>query len=404
MPTPSPSTARDPRVDLLRGLSLLSIFVDHTPGNRLAGLTLRNFGFSDAAELFVILAGYSATLAYSRVFERDGIGTGLKKVLLRCLQIYGVQVGLLLLTLLFVSQWEELYGMEATIVRPMLRDGWHGAMRGVSLQALPANLDILPLYIVLLAAFPLIRLGLAYMGRATVAVSILLYVVANVTHLNLPNAVDPLDAVHWYFNPFTWQLIFVFGCVLATGRQRRVPVMTEPPVLLRAACWAYLVLAFLALDAWALWPNPFGADFSGTSPALAMFGNEPKTFVSPWRLCNVLAMTFLALTSPTLASLARHAILKPVLACGRNSLQVFALGCIVALVGRLTFRSYGVTTLTQVLVNTIGLGSMLLLGVILDRIKAGRLPDRGGGVQRDVGRRVKPGETRPPATDPRPVS
>ncbi len=404
MPTSSPSTARDPRVDLLRGLSLLSIFVDHTPGNRLAGLTLRNFGFSDAAELFVILAGYSATFAYGRVFERDGIGTGLKKVLLRCLQIYGVQVGLLLLTLLFVSQWEELYGMEATIVRPMLRDGWHGAVRGVALQALPANLDILPLYIVLLAVFPLIRFGLTYMARATVALSIILYVVANVTHLNLPNAVDPLDAVHWYFNPFAWQLIFVFGCVLATGMQRRAPVMTEPPVVLRTACWVYLVLAFLALDAWTLWPNPFGADFSGTSPALAMFGNEPKTFVSPWRLCNVLAMTFLALTSPKLASLARHAILKPILACGRNSLQVFALGCVVALVGRLTFRSYGVTTLTQVLVNTIGLGSMLLLGLILDRIKAGRLPVRGGGVQRDVGRHVKPGETRPPATDPRPVS
>ena len=35
---------RDLRIDFFRGLALIFIFVDHIPGNRLADLTLRNFG------------------------------------------------------------------------------------------------------------------------------------------------------------------------------------------------------------------------------------------------------------------------------------------------------------------------------------------------------------------------
>jgi hypothetical protein len=43
------TSKRDPRIDVLRGLALLMIFVDHIPGNVLSLITLRNFGFSDAA-------------------------------------------------------------------------------------------------------------------------------------------------------------------------------------------------------------------------------------------------------------------------------------------------------------------------------------------------------------------
>jgi hypothetical protein len=43
------SPQRDPRIDVLRGFALLTICV----------VTLRSFGFSDAADLFVVLAGLS---------------------------------------------------------------------------------------------------------------------------------------------------------------------------------------------------------------------------------------------------------------------------------------------------------------------------------------------------------
>jgi hypothetical protein len=43
------ASKRDPRIDVLRGIALLMIFVDHIPANTLGLVTLHNFGFSDAA-------------------------------------------------------------------------------------------------------------------------------------------------------------------------------------------------------------------------------------------------------------------------------------------------------------------------------------------------------------------
>jgi hypothetical protein len=58
------TSSRDPRIDFLRGLALITIFIDHVPDNPLNLLTMRNFGFADAAELFLILAGISSMMAY----------------------------------------------------------------------------------------------------------------------------------------------------------------------------------------------------------------------------------------------------------------------------------------------------------------------------------------------------
>ena len=386
MPASTPSPPRDARVDLLRGLSLLSIFVDHIPRNVLADFTLHNFGFSDAAEIFVLLAGFSATHAYNRVFERQGLKVGLRRVLRRCLHIYGVQVALLIGTFLLVGLWERTYGTQSIIMGPLLRDGWQGALRGVSLRALPAYLDILPLYILLIAAFPLVWFGFARSVAATLAASFLLYGLANVLHWNLPNVVDPADAAHWYFDPFAWQVLFVLGCALAVAARRQSRPMTAPPRALLALCWAYAIGCFLVLDAWKLWPPPLPGDFYATSPLLGIFGNEPKSYVSPWRLADVLAQVYIVLTSPRMASVARWPALRPVVACGRNSLPVFALGCILALVGRLIFRTAGVTVTAQVLVNAIGLGSLLVFGLALDARKAARAPRPHGDLTLDAPR------------------
>jgi hypothetical protein len=60
---------RDPREDILRGFALLKIFFDHIPDNPIATLTLIIFGFTDPAELFVILAGLSSMVAYAKRFD-----------------------------------------------------------------------------------------------------------------------------------------------------------------------------------------------------------------------------------------------------------------------------------------------------------------------------------------------
>jgi hypothetical protein len=63
-----------------RGFALVWIFVDHIPGNVFAKFTLTNFGFADASEVFVLLAGYAGFLAYSRPFKSDNWHAGLLKI------------------------------------------------------------------------------------------------------------------------------------------------------------------------------------------------------------------------------------------------------------------------------------------------------------------------------------
>jgi len=67
--SPAPRRERDPRIDAFRGAALVTIFVDHVPGNPYELFTLRNWGFSDAAEAFFIMSGIAAGLAYSGAFR-----------------------------------------------------------------------------------------------------------------------------------------------------------------------------------------------------------------------------------------------------------------------------------------------------------------------------------------------
>src|ERR1700722_1349117 len=147
---------RDSRVDVLRGLALVMIFIDHVPGNLLSLLTMRNFGFADAAELFVLLAGFASMVAYGGSFDRDGLVVGLRRVLLRCLRLYLFQVLLLVAVVIVVTTWLRQFGVEPESGAPFVHSGLIGLQRALTLRALPASLNILPLYIALLAAFPLI--------------------------------------------------------------------------------------------------------------------------------------------------------------------------------------------------------------------------------------------------------
>src|SRR5262245_39820546 len=57
---------RELRLDLFRGMALWLIFVDHLPANILTWFTIRNYGFSDATEIFIFISGYTAAFVYGR--------------------------------------------------------------------------------------------------------------------------------------------------------------------------------------------------------------------------------------------------------------------------------------------------------------------------------------------------
>ena len=129
------------------------IFVDHVPGDWLNLITLHNFGFCDAAEVFVFLAGFSSMMAYGTCSISGVTGRRLRRIVARCLRIYVVQGALLFLTLLVVWGWSAHFNIPPRAVAPMLAEGLVGIFRALTLRSLPGYIDILPLYIVLLAAF-----------------------------------------------------------------------------------------------------------------------------------------------------------------------------------------------------------------------------------------------------------
>src|SRR5688572_12719602 len=73
---PAPVSAvpaeRDLRLDLFRGLALWLIFLDHIPSNVVSWITIRNYGFSDATEIFVFISGYTAAFVYGRAMRERG--------------------------------------------------------------------------------------------------------------------------------------------------------------------------------------------------------------------------------------------------------------------------------------------------------------------------------------------
>lgn len=361
---------RDPRIDVLRGLALVMIFVDHIPGNQLGLLTLHAFGFADAAEIFVLFAGFASMLAYGKAILRQGVLAGSRKVGLRCLRIYATHVLLLLLTLMVARAWLRTFHVAPISVAPLLEAGPAGMAHALVLHALPPYLDILPLYIVLLAGFPLLflvmraRPGLALAGSGALWLASSLW-----PGLNLPNWLEPGG---WYFDPFAWQLLFVIGAALALrmagagGRLARRPWLT-------ALCWAYLGLAFL---------QSFPAESWGL-PSVKLFAMAPpdKTHLSAWRVLDILAWVQIVFSAERTRAWAASRLAWPLEACGRHSLDVFALGCLLGLLGRLLLRTFGEDPLLESLVNLFGIGGMVGLALWLEHL-ARRASAWQGGVSR----------------------
>jgi hypothetical protein len=114
----STPSGRDFRLDFFRGLALIFIFIDHIPGNAVADYTVRNFGFSDASEIFIFISGYAAGLVYMRATWREGIIFASARVLRRVWQLY---VAHLFLFVIFVASRRSPGPPSVSTIRCMSR-------------------------------------------------------------------------------------------------------------------------------------------------------------------------------------------------------------------------------------------------------------------------------------------
>src|SRR5580700_8198171 len=79
---------RELRLDLFRGLALWLIFIDHVSPDVLSWFTIRSYGFSDAAEIFIFISGYTAAFVYGRAMLESGFVIATARILRRVWQIY----------------------------------------------------------------------------------------------------------------------------------------------------------------------------------------------------------------------------------------------------------------------------------------------------------------------------
>src|SRR5579862_1970487 len=205
MADPSPRLPRDLRLDFFRGLSLFFIFIDHIPENALAYFTLRSVAFNDAAEVFIFISGYTAALVYGQSLRENGVLFATAQIYRRVWQLYVAHIFLFVIFTAEVSYavlvvQNPMYSEEMGVA-DFLQEPHLAIIRALTLSFQPTFLDILPLYIVLLASFPLVLMMLERSRFLPLALSALIYTLT-LTH-GWAFHTRPSYNV-WYFNPLAW--------------------------------------------------------------------------------------------------------------------------------------------------------------------------------------------------------
>jgi hypothetical protein len=320
---------RELRIDLFRGLALWLIFIDHLSPDLLTWLTIRNYGFSDAAEIFIFISGYTAAFVYGRAMRESGFLVGTARILRRVWQIYVAHVFIVIVFLgeisyAVTSTENPFFSQEMRVVDFLAHPGVV-LLQTLLLRFRPLNIDVLPLYVVLMFFLPVVLWLMKWRADVTLALSVALYAVTWQYDLYLsayPNG-------YWAFNPFAWQLLFVFGAWCALGGARRMSRILSSPITLWIS-FAYLLAAFCVTLTWYL------PQLSHLMPRRIEQWMYPinKTDLDVLRFAHFLALAaitvrFLPRDWPGLKS----PWLRPLILCGQHSLEIFCLGVFLAFAG-----------------------------------------------------------------------
>src|ERR1700710_2419754 len=153
-----PPKGRDLRLDLFRGVANWAIYLDHIPDNVVNWITTRNYGFSDAADLFVFISGYTASFVYARMMIDRGFIVGATRLTKRVWQLYVAHIILFVIYIVSIGYVAQRFSDSQIInefnVVGVVENAIEPLRQGLRLKFKPVNLDVLPLYIALMGFFP----------------------------------------------------------------------------------------------------------------------------------------------------------------------------------------------------------------------------------------------------------
>ena len=323
-------------------------------------MTPRNYGLSDATEVFVFVSGYTCMIAYGLALRQRGWLTTIARALQRGWEIY-VAYLLLLLTYLALVQLLGVNSefLDDTNTRAFFANPGPAIVHIVFMQYMPVNTDIIPTFVLLHIGFPALLLPLNRAPLVTLVGSILLYLATRQFSWNLP--AWPRDG--WYFNPLAWQVLFVFGAWYATEGSARLQSFVQSNAGLALAV-LYLLFAFILTLSWHF---HFLEAFLPQSLARLIYPIE-KSNLSPLRLFHFLALALVV------ARLLRHdwrGLMRPwilaLIRCGENSLPIFCVSVLFAFVAHVVLKHISAGFPMQVIVSFIGIALMIAAATLMTR-------------------------------------
>ena len=361
---------RDLRLDLFRGVGLWMIFLDHIPHDIVAWLTLRNYGFSDAAEFFVFISGYLAGYIYGPIMRGGHFLAATKRLLMRAWQMY---VAHILLFLIFTAQiartarkfdnpmYENEFNVFNFLQHPDVLIG-----QALTLRYKPVNLDVLPLYITLVIASPLILWCLVRRPNWTLAGSAVLYVAARWFDWNFASYPP---GTTWYFNPFAWQLLFIFAAWCGVGGAAQLQVLVRSRAVLALAV-AWILFALLIVMTW---HSTFLESLVPKWMIKAIYPID-KTDLDMLRFTHFLALAVVVTRYlPRNWAPLTSRWLRPLILCGQHSLPIFCFGVFLSFGAHWILMQYTRGVWEQLVVSAAGIVIMVALAWLLDR--AAKVPN-----------------------------
>jgi hypothetical protein len=369
---PAIPAERDLRLDLFRGLALWLIFLDHIPSNVVSWITIRNYGFSDATEIFVFISGYTAAFVYGRAMQDRGVVVASARILRRAWQVYVAHM------FLFVIYMAEIAYVSSTFNNPLyaeemgvldfLKQPDITLVQALLLKFKPANMDVLPLYVMLLVGFPPVLWLLGRRPTLAVAISFGLYLLSNYFDWNFP----AFPSGNWYFNPLAWQLLFVAGawCAVVGGAWWERILYSR---LTFAAAILYILFAFGVTLTWHV------PGFGRFMPKLLAEWIYPidKTNLDVLRFVHFAALAVITVQLvhqdwPGLKS----PLLRPAILCGQHSLEIFCLGVFLAFTGHIVLVEVSDRISMQIAISALGIALMVAVAALITwyKVMEGRRP------------------------------
>jgi hypothetical protein len=350
---------RDLRIDACRGVALWCIFLDHVPNNIGSWLTPRNYGFSDAAEVFMFLSGVTCALAYGKAWSCAGWSGVISRTVRRSWDIY---VAFLLLTLACAVLVHVAGGgrlADESNTRVLLDHPGATLAHAAILQYRPVNTDVLPIFVLLHLLFAPLLWLLGRVPNVTLGASLTLYALVHVFGWTVPEWPNS----HWGFNPLAWQLLVVLGAWWMIEGKRARPWVTSRTALLLAVL--YLLFSLVIALSWRLKP------LEALMPqALAQpFYSLDKSNLDPWRLLHFLAMAVLASRfAPRNWRGLMTPMMRGAIRCGQNSLPVYCLGVLLAFASHIVLLDVSDGISTQVALSLGGIVAMTVTATLLNLI------------------------------------